>query len=549
MADIVRNTDRAATAVEGFAAKATRAAGLIAKGWVVTEVLSRTIRLLGEMTDKAQEITKLAQQMDLTADSFQRLSIAAEKGNTDTQTLVNTFNRLEARLAGGGKQATEAAAALKQLGIDAQAFINLPADERAYAFARAFVEMKDRTTELDAAQTLFGKQAHEMLGLLNQDFLAAADGATTMSGTTVKALKEMGDGFTNFLSETKVKSMEWFVWWVQAWDDWADGFDKAFGQERKLELPEPFKPPKPNIPEPTANLPKAIDPEDMAATEAILNRNIQIQADKVKAAEEAWRSYIGVLKLLKVETPQVTDAITALMAAVDTTTKVENVVKRINDWVERTAQLREETQALINLATGQNAAPADNFGKLTEWLDGQIARIRELERLGDITPAQAMQEETAVFEKWHAALLALQSGHLKNVDAVIGQTNAVRQLQQAYEGMAGAAARATAPQPARLNIPGMRPATDIFNNQIPGLRPFAAGGVVMGPTAALLGEAGPEAVIPLSKLGRGGGDTHVSIVLNDAMVDSPASLDKLARKVVASLSRQQGNNGRHLPRN
>jgi len=36
---------------------------------------------------------------------------------------------------------------------------------------------------------------------------------------------------------------------------------------------------------------------------------------------------------------------------------------------------------------------------------------------------------------------------------------------------------------------------------LPGLTPFATGGIVTGPTPALIGEAGPEAVIPLNKMG------------------------------------------------
>ena len=37
-------------------------------------------------------------------------------------------------------------------------------------------------------------------------------------------------------------------------------------------------------------------------------------------------------------------------------------------------------------------------------------------------------------------------------------------------------------------------------SQLSGLPKFADGGIVSGPTRALIGEAGPEAVIPLSKL-------------------------------------------------
>jgi tape measure domain-containing protein len=40
-----------------------------------------------------------------------------------------------------------------------------------------------------------------------------------------------------------------------------------------------------------------------------------------------------------------------------------------------------------------------------------------------------------------------------------------------------------------------------------GLTPFASGGIVTGPTPALVGEAGPEAIIPLSRMGSLGGIT------------------------------------------
>jgi hypothetical protein len=41
---------------------------------------------------------------------------------------------------------------------------------------------------------------------------------------------------------------------------------------------------------------------------------------------------------------------------------------------------------------------------------------------------------------------------------------------------------------------------------------LAAGGIVTGPTLAMIGEAGPEAVIPLDRMGQmGGGGTTVNI--------------------------------------
>jgi phage-related protein len=48
---------------------------------------------------------------------------------------------------------------------------------------------------------------------------------------------------------------------------------------------------------------------------------------------------------------------------------------------------------------------------------------------------------------------------------------------------------------------------------IGGILPFADGGIVTGPTVGLVGEAGPEAIIPLDRLGSMGGGMNVTINL------------------------------------
>ena len=51
-----------------------------------------------------------------------------------------------------------------------------------------------------------------------------------------------------------------------------------------------------------------------------------------------------------------------------------------------------------------------------------------------------------------------------------------------------------------------------FSNTVAGATPMATGGIVTGPTNALIGEAGPEAVIPLDRMGGMGGDAVVSAI-------------------------------------
>jgi phage-related protein len=57
----------------------------------------------------------------------------------------------------------------------------------------------------------------------------------------------------------------------------------------------------------------------------------------------------------------------------------------------------------------------------------------------------------------------------------------------------------TSPQPGRNSIPRM-----------------ADGGIVTSPTLALIGEAGPEAVVPLSRMGQMSGPTNITVNVQGA---------------------------------
>ncbi len=68
-----------------------------------------------------------------------------------------------------------------------------------------------------------------------------------------------------------------------------------------------------------------------------------------------------------------------------------------------------------------------------------------------------------------------------------------------------------------------------------GVPAMAEGGIVLGPTFAQIGEAGPEAVIPLSRLGdmSGGGNSGpVTIITElDGQVIARNTLDRMPRLV------------------
>lgn len=65
--------------------------------------------------------------------------------------------------------------------------------------------------------------------------------------------------------------------------------------------------------------------------------------------------------------------------------------------------------------------------------------------------------------------------------------------------------------------------------RIPEIPRLAEGGIVSRPTLALVGEAGPEAVVPLDKMGTGGG---INITVNGAL--DPAAVGRQIRQILAN---------------
>ena len=75
--------------------------------------------------------------------------------------------------------------------------------------------------------------------------------------------------------------------------------------------------------------------------------------------------------------------------------------------------------------------------------------------------------------------------------------------------------------------------------EVPSLVPLATGGIVMGPTQALIGEAGPEAVIPLNKMGNMGGGTY-NITVNAGMGANGAQIGQEIVSAIRKYERVSG---------
>ena len=73
---------------------------------------------------------------------------------------------------------------------------------------------------------------------------------------------------------------------------------------------------------------------------------------------------------------------------------------------------------------------------------------------------------------------------------------------------------------------------------MPNIPMLANGGIVTSPTLALIGEAGPEAVIPLSQMGNMGGGMNITV--NAGLVSTP---DQIGQQIIEAIQRAQRRSG------
>jgi hypothetical protein len=88
-----------------------------------------------------------------------------------------------------------------------------------------------------------------------------------------------------------------------------------------------------------------------------------------------------------------------------------------------------------------------------------------------------------------------------------------------------------------FNIPSWVPVIGGKGFEVPEIPMLADGGIVTGPTLALIGERGPEAVVPLS--GRGGGMGNYTININGGL-GSSAEIGTAVVNAIRAFNRQNG---------
>ena len=90
-----------------------------------------------------------------------------------------------------------------------------------------------------------------------------------------------------------------------------------------------------------------------------------------------------------------------------------------------------------------------------------------------------------------------------------------------------------------FSVPGWVPGLGGKGFSVPKIPEMAAGGIVTGPTVALIGESGPEAVIPLSQAGNLGGTTY-NISVDAGLISSGVDVGQMIIDAIQRAERRSG---------
>jgi hypothetical protein len=162
---------------------------------------------------------------------------------------------------------------------------------------------------------------------------------------------------------------------------------------------------------------------------------------------------------------------------------IDSLASQNAAYAETVASINAEfNESIASAAVARDEALADAQAALDESiLEAKIARDEALQETEEdlqaalLKAAESFDKDIERIEKAFKSKIASMKGAISGLTAEIAGVNQALSMAQAKVGK---------------TISGL---------QTPTLTPFAEGGLVTGPTAALIGEAGPEVVIPLDR--------------------------------------------------
>jgi len=221
-----------------------------------------------------------------------------------------------------------------------------------------------------------------------------------------------------------------------------------------------------------------------------------------------------------------------------------------------------EAQAIIAV-TDARTAEAEALVKIAESLTAEAEAVTAVEdaryALADAVTAEGEAVKGVEDAKFALAEAELAVTKAKDDEAKASRDLATAQLEEAKSllaiaeaqkevnkqkveagKMAGGKAALTKVDSSLESVRGLVNNALALVGQTKGVRMMAGGGIVTRPTAAIIGERGAEAVIPLSKMGRFGGGTAINISVNAGMGADGADIGQQIIDAIRKAERRSG---------
>lgn len=139
--------------------------GFAISGIVTSGVIAR---LTKQGLANVDAMAKQADMLDMTTEGFRGFQRQAERAGVGVETFNRSMERLAVVVAQARDGASASGRAFQRLGLDIDKVAKMRGEERLFAIAGALEKVQDRTTKVQIAYELFGRQGIKMLKIMEE---------------------------------------------------------------------------------------------------------------------------------------------------------------------------------------------------------------------------------------------------------------------------------------------------------------------------------------------------------------------------------------------
>ena len=169
--------------MRSFATSTTRAigkdiSGMFAGAAVAAGGLAIVEGALHSIVEEAHQIHEVSEKFRIDSDALQTIGNAARDIGIPLETVASAMNKIELNAYKATQANNEQRKALEGLGLQAEEFFKLSADEKILALADAYDQATDKATAFAEVATLIGRRNTDLIRLMTEGGLRSARWAT-----------------------------------------------------------------------------------------------------------------------------------------------------------------------------------------------------------------------------------------------------------------------------------------------------------------------------------------------------------------------------------